>query len=774
LKDSVLIFGGDGYIGWPLAIHLAWKGEREVVIVDNLVTRRLVESVGSDSLVPIGSPDSRVRAYERASGRRNLSFVRADARDPKEVDWVISKYQPTTVVHLAQQRSAPFSMIDQEHALYTELNNVATNLNIVFSMTRHVPGSHLLKMGCYDEQTEVLTRAGWKHFWELEYSDEVCSLDREKEEIVYFRPTNIVAYPYEGKMMRILTQNLDFLITPNHRVVYRYLGRQYGESKGPIHVDTSEAVFGKNFSVPKSGKWDAPDVESFELPSAEVRGAYGHRRAAQAQVFRMDRWLGFFGWYIAEGCIRRRGGEPTAVHLYQKEGSPKAAALEEGIRGLGLGFTVSRSRDKRRHSTMLNFEIANNHLANFLAKFGDSGTKFIPPELKNASRRQLKILFDALMLGDGHVWGKTGSMYYYSKSERLLSDVQEIAMKLGYGATICEHHRKGPSEYYLCISRHPNAMAKSLSQTWEPYDGLVYCCTVPTGIIMVRRNGKSAFSGNTMGEYGTPNVEITEGPVEIRRKGRKHKAMFPRAGQSWYHLSKVFDTFNVMLANKIHGLRATDVMQGVVYGSLTNEITDDSLATRFDLDSVWGTVINKYVAQAVVYNKLLIYGRGRQTRGYLSLYDSIKCLTLLLENPPANGEYRVVNQIDETFDTLHLARKVQMVAEEFGIHPAFEKVRNPRVESEGHFYKVEHKVLPSLGFRRTKEMDDVLREIFQVVLRHKPRAMKMSGLLAPSVSWGGRKNIASDAFMLPRDLTGWPSARELMELAEEEPPRALQ
>jgi UDP-sulfoquinovose synthase len=425
LKDSVLIFGGDGYIGWPLAIHLAWKGDREVVIVDNLVTRRLVESVGSDSLVPIGSPDSRVRAYERASGRRNLSFVRADARDPKEVDWVISKYQPTTVVHLAQQRSAPFSMIDQEHALYTELNNVATNLNIVFSMTRHVPGSHLLKMG-------------------------------------------------------------------------------------------------------------------------------------------------------------------------------------------------------------------------------------------------------------------------------------------------------------------------------------------------------------TMGEYGTPNVEITEGPVEIRRRGRKHKAMFPRAGQSWYHLSKVFDTFNVMLANKIHGLRATDVMQGVVYGSLTNEITDDSLATRFDLDSVWGTVINKYVAQAVVYNKLLIYGRGRQTRGYLSLYDSIKCLTLLLENPPADGEYRVVNQIDETFDTLHLARKVQKVAEEFGIHLAFEKVRNPRVESEGHFYKVEHKVLPSLGFRRTKEMDDVLREIFQVVLRHKPRAMKMSELLAPSVSWGGRKNISSDAFMLPRDLTGWPSARELMELAEEEPPRALQ
>ncbi|MDG6954345.1 MAG: NAD-dependent epimerase/dehydratase family protein, partial [Nitrososphaerota archaeon] len=173
MKDSVVIFGGDGYIGWPLAVHLAWRSERDVVIVDNLVTRRLVQSVGSDSLVPIGSPEARISSYEKASGRRNLTFVRADARDPSEVDWVVSKYLPRTVVHLAQQRSAPFSMIDQEHALYTELSNVATNLNIVFSMTRHTPASHLLKMGCYDEETEVLTRDGWKHFFDLKYDDEV-------------------------------------------------------------------------------------------------------------------------------------------------------------------------------------------------------------------------------------------------------------------------------------------------------------------------------------------------------------------------------------------------------------------------------------------------------------------------------------------------------------------------------------------------------------------------------------------------------------------------
>lgn len=725
-----------------------------------------MESVGSDSLTPIGSPNSRVASYRRASGNDNLTFVRADARDPEEVDWVISKYRPGTIIHLAQQRSAPFSMIDQEHALYTELNNVATNLNIIFSMTRHGPETHLLKMGCYDDETEVLTRGGWRHFWELDYSDEICCLNAEDEEIIYQHPSNIVAYPYKGKMMRIATQNVDFLITPNHRVVYRHVGgKGAGSRDGPIYIGTAEEVFGRSFSVPKTGVWKAPDVESFELPLAEEGGSYDHRGLVQAQVFRMDNWLNFFGWFVTEGSIKGRGVGPKSIHFYQKEGTRETEGLRGAVEALGLNFTVSRAEAGRRPA-MLNIEITNNYLTTYLASFCHPNEKHIPSELKNVSRRQLRILFDAMMLCDGHVSKKTGSIYYYSKSVRLLADVQEIAMKLGYGATICERRHNGVVEFYLSLLRRPSEETTRESQSWESYQGVVYCCTVPTGIIMVRRNGKSGFSGNTMGEYGTPNIEITEGPVEVRRRGRKHLAMFPRAGQSWYHLSKVFDTFNVMLANKIHGIRATDVMQGVVYGCRTNEITDESLATRFDLDSIWGTVINKYVAQAIVYNKLLIYGSGKQTRGYLSLYDSIKCLSLLLENPPAKGEYRVVNQIDETFDTLQLAKKVQGIAEEFGYDASFEKVRNPRIERESHYYKVEHKVLPSLGFSRTKQMDEVLREIFRIVIKYKQRAMKMSSILAPSVAWAGAKKIASDSFQLPRDLTGWPSYQELVELAE--------
>lgn len=263
----------------------------------------------------------------------------------------------------------------------------------------------------------------------------------------------------------------------------------------------------------------------------------------------------------------------------------------------------------------------------------------------------------------------------------------------------------------------------------------------------------------SMGEYGTPEIEITEGDLEVERKGRTARVMFPPAGQSWYHLSKVFDTFNVKLANKLFGITATDVMQGVVYGVRVNEMVSDALATRFDFDSNWGTVINKYVVQAIALNKLLIYGRGKQKRGFLSLYDSINCLTLLLENPPSKGEYRIVNQLDEIYDTLELATRVQSVAKEFGIKADLEWLENPRVEKEEHYYEVEHKILPSLGFKREKKMEETLFEIFESVLKNKNRIDGMRNLIYPTVSWkSAAKTKCVSNFKLPRGVTTVASA----------------
>jgi UDP-sulfoquinovose synthase len=404
LANGVLIFGADGYIGWPLAIHLGLRfPERKITLVDNYSTRKLVKSVGSFSLVPIRTMEQRIAHYRRLTNLRNLDFVRADARNPLMVDKILQKYHPEDVIHLAQQRSAPFSMIDQEHALYSQLNNLATNMNVMYSMARHTPEAHILKMG-------------------------------------------------------------------------------------------------------------------------------------------------------------------------------------------------------------------------------------------------------------------------------------------------------------------------------------------------------------SMGEYGTPEIEITEGDLEVVRKGHSAKVMYPRTGQSWYHLSKVFDTYNVKLANKVFNLTATDIMQGVVYGTQVEETGDPALATRFDFDSIWGTLVNKYVVQAVALNKLLIYGRGKQKRGFLSLYDSVNCLTLLMENPPPKGEYRVVNQLDEVYDTIELAEKVRKIGKDLGIIAEFEWIRNPRVEKEEHSYEVERKILPSLGFKRRKSLDDVILEIFEAVLRNKERVVNHKELIYPSVFWNSAKLIAVPEFRMPRDV----------------------
>ena len=403
MPNSTIIFGADGYIGWPLAVHLGNKNpEKKIVLVDNLATRKLVKSVHTRSLVPIKSMPHRIAAYERATGHHNLEFIFADVRDSDAVDAIFAKHRPESVVHLAQQRSAPFSMIDQEHALYSELNNVATNMNILYAIARNSPEAHLLKMG-------------------------------------------------------------------------------------------------------------------------------------------------------------------------------------------------------------------------------------------------------------------------------------------------------------------------------------------------------------SMGEYGQPGIEIAEGEVEIERKERKAKVMFPLNAGSYYHLSKIFDTFNVKLANKLFDITATDIMQGVVYGTKTDELTEDDLATRFDFDSIWGTLINKYVIQSVALNKLLIYGMGKQKRGFLSLYDSINCMTLLLEHPPKKGQYRIVNQLDEIYDTLELADKVQKVGREYGIDAGLEYVQNPRVEKEEHQYEVETKILPSLGFKRRKNIDIVLHEIFEAVIENKERIGDAKELIYPTVQWKS-KLARSPMFKLPKEM----------------------
>src|SRR5438093_4082562 len=131
----------------------------------------------------------------------------------------------------------------------------------------------------------------------------------------------------------------------------------------------------------------------------------------------------------------------------------------------------------------------------------------------------------------------------------------------------------------------------------------------------------------TMGEYGTPGIDIPEGYFEIEYRGRRARLPFPRQAGSWYHQSKVHDSNNVMMACRLWGLRATDIMQGVVFGTRIDEMGDDErLLTRLDFDQCFGTVINRFSCQAAIGEPISPYGKGHQKRGFLPLRDSIQCL----------------------------------------------------------------------------------------------------------------------------------------------------
>jgi nucleoside-diphosphate-sugar epimerase len=731
-KLLVAIGGIDGYIGWALALHLVARGHK-VVGVDNFVTRRRVEEVGSWSATPILDMYERAKVVEELMGKR-IEFVEGDLKEYSVVRGVFRKYEPDAFVHLGEQRSAPYSMIDVYHAVDTQVANIASSLNIVYAMKEVSPKTHLVKMGCYSEDTEVLTEEGWKKFYDLNRSDRVCCLDTSTQEIVYHKPSKIVRYPYSGKMLRIQTQSFDFLVTPNHRIVYR--------KAGALRIKTAEEVFGETLVIPKTGVWNA--AETPDLPLVLPSGFSRLVNAVSAQALRMEAWLGFFGWYLAKGFARRRSDGSFSINFVVDLGSTKLKALKEALSSVGFKYAEFLSRDRLKlASFVVNLEITDTRFIQLLSDLGTLTRKFIPQRFKNMGRRQLGILFDSLITASGRFDQDTNTISFLSGSERLLDDVQEIACKLGYDASINSRTNplSGETEKYLTISHSPNETVPASCQTWEHYEGYVYCCTVPTGVIMVRRNGKAGFSGNTMGEYGTPNVDVPEGFFEVEYNGRRDYLPFPRMAGSWYHWSKVHDSGNMMFANKIWGLSITDVMQGVVYGTRIDEISDERLHTRFDFDEVWGTALNRFCVQTVLGLPMTVYGKGGQTRGFISLSDSIQCLTIAIEKPADKGEYRVLNQFDEAYSVLDLAKKVFDVSKKLGLEPAISSVPNPRVEAEQHYYNPIHEKLKKLGYQRTRSLEAELHIILKDLVKYRSRLEEKKDVIHPRTDWRKSKNL---------------------------------
>jgi len=223
----------------------------------------------------------------------------------------------------------------------------------------------------------------------------------------------------------------------------------------------------------------------------------------------------------------------------------------------------------------------------------------------------------------------------------------------------------------------------------------------------------------TMGEYGTPNIDIEEGWLDIEHKGRKERFLYPRQASSLYHTTKIQDTDLLWFYVRTWGLRVTDLMQGPVYGLATDETEmDDRLVTFFNYDEIFGTVLNRFVVQAVCGYPLTVYGKGGQIRGYLNIRDTLACVELSMLNPPDPGELRIFNQIVETFSVYDLAEMVAQVGKARGHKVEITRIENPRVEKEEHYYNPSYTGLKELGLKPHPLTDEVLNGMFVIVEKY--------------------------------------------------------
>jgi UDP-sulfoquinovose synthase len=238
----------------------------------------------------------------------------------------------------------------------------------------------------------------------------------------------------------------------------------------------------------------------------------------------------------------------------------------------------------------------------------------------------------------------------------------------------------------------------------------------------------------TMGEYGTPNIDIEEGYLDIEHNGRKETILYPKLPGSLYHLSKVHDSHNIHFACRMWGIRATDLNQGVVYGIETDQTKlDDRLATRFDYDDVFGTALNRFCVQAIIGHPLTVYGKGGQTRGYLNIVDTLRCVELAVLHPADRGEFRVFNQFTEQFSVVELAEIVRRAGTEHGLDVRLESIENPRIELEEHYYNAKHTKLLDLGLQPHLLSETLVESMFGVIERHKDRVL--ADAILPRDTW---------------------------------------
>jgi nucleoside-diphosphate-sugar epimerase len=720
---TILVTGGDGYIGWPTALRIATRTDDRVIAVDNYARRDWVEEVGATSAVPVRGMDERLDAAREAHGVRNLSFVHGDLVERSVVDELLAVHEPEVVVHAAAQPSAPYSQINGERANYTQRNNLQATRNLLWGLEEHdLTDTHFVEttttgiygapefpipeggatmenqgdrddvpfpgMGgswyhqCYDEETEILTKEGWKPFPELTEQDEVMSMDVDTGDTDWTTPCEIQSYEYEGEMVTVSNRRVDLKVTPNHRTLigtsWAHGGQETFDARRKV-VDADE--LGSEYRHPcfftSFPAWEGNDSDEFELPGCDREVNQSKVIKLKPKPIELNPWLRFFGWWVSEGTVGK-AKQTSNIRIYQSDADELIELFE------GIGF----DRDKVRHhidEKQEYIELSDHQLATHLRRF--KGQKHLPQWMRNLSREHLEVLFQALIDGDGTDNGRGWT--YYTSGKKLAGDVQEIALKLGYGATTHtldrseEDNYQTKREYRVSISPSWCVQANQEGNAFgrEYYDGTVYCCTVDGGIVLVRREGNPVWCGN----------------------------------------SKSHDAANMRLANSQFDIPISDVRTAIVYGTETEETrADDRLKTRFDFDYYFGTVTHRFCAQAVAGYPVTVYGKGEQRKPFISLEDTVEGLAQLALSDPADrpSDLTVYNQVTRAISIVEVAETIAGVGDEYDLDVAVEHFENPRDEDETHKMEIENAKYENVIGEQAQDFEGGVRDVLETLTRY--------------------------------------------------------
>jgi len=370
-----------------------------------------------------------------------------------------------------------------------------------------------MESSCYDDKTELLTINGWKLFKDVSEVDEIASLNPEGM-IEYSKPSQIVAKDYEGDMYHIRSHQVDLAVTPNHNM-YVNMSKRADIFEGFKLTRMDQIPKTRRFKFKKNANWGGNEVDEFVIPSVRKFRNQNDKEGYLTKpiVVKMDDWLEFFGYFISEGSVHYQNEVPYRVHITQVKDEQKVYKIEDCILRLGFDYNY----------IITNFDVNSKQIASYLSQFGKVFDKFIPREFLELSPRQLKILLDALMLGDGTTDKNTGHKTYCTSSKRLADDVQEIALKIGisgnvkvreYSKLINHGVIKGRKIKSAHTHYNVSLIQGQLKQMNEPivnsfkhrdkqvqinkYEGKIYCVEVPHHILYVRRNGKPVWCGNTV------------------------------------------------------------------------------------------------------------------------------------------------------------------------------------------------------------------------------------------------------------------------------------